>query len=120
MTATKMYVARTSDGPVYCDDHFVVGWHVRESGNGRQFHHGQCYSALRFRDSHGSDTRLALIGITAKSRLLKRYTEDQVVQCRALLSEAIQTGKFVWRAKRIWIANEDGTWPEVGQEGTSK
>ena len=35
-----------------------------------------------------------------------------VVRCRALRAELVHAGDK-WRAKRLWIAREDGSWPEV-------
>jgi hypothetical protein len=48
----------------------------------------------------------------SKMWMLSGYPGEQLVECRALRAETVHAGDK-WRAKRLWIRNVDGSWPEL-------
>ena len=52
------------------------------------------------------------IYLASRDWIDREFGGSAVVRCRALRAELVHAGDK-WRAKRLWIAREDGSWPEV-------
>jgi hypothetical protein len=93
------------------DGDYIVGYRTAESKHcgATKYEHGTCHIAPYFSTCTETPCHPGIY-FASLEWLGVEYGNTPVVVCRALRSETVHAGDK-WRAKRLWIANEDGTWP---------